>query len=111
MATAQTATIKGKVFDTEGNPIENVSISFENKGTTTNSQGEYSLNIPSDKVINIIFSHISYKNYTKRIRISNKKTLNFSPKLQIKNEEIEEVVLINEKKNAEGITTVKTEIT
>ena len=111
MATAQTATIKGKVFDTEGNPIENVSISFEKKGTTTNSQGEYSLNIPSDKVINIIFSHISYKNYTKRIRISNKKTLNFSPKLQIKNEEIEEVVLINEKKNAEGITTVKTEIT
>ncbi len=110
LATAQTATIKGKVSDNKGNPIENVSISFEKTGTTTSSQGEYSLNVPSGKVINILFSHISYKNYIKRVRIPNNKTLIFSPKLQIKTEEIKEVVLKDEKKNAEGITTVKSEI-
>lgn len=107
--TAQTGTIKGKVFDYEGNPIENVSVSYGDFGTTTNKLGSYNLNIPSGKNINILFSHISYNSYTKRVRIPKGRTLQFSPKLYTKTEKIDEVVIKDEKKNAEGITNIKIE--
>ena len=106
---AQTGTIKGTVLNNEGKPIENVSVSFGVSGTTTNQAGYYNLNIPSGKFITILFSHISYDNYTKRIRIPKGKTLQFSPKLQVKTEKIDEVIIKDERKNAEGITNIKTE--
>ncbi len=106
---AQTATIKGKVFDDAGKPIENVSVSNGNFGTTTGKSGSYNLKIPSATNINILFSHISYNSYTKRVRIPKGKTLQFSPKLHIKTEKIDEVIIKDDKKNAEGITNIKTE--
>ncbi|NOQ92533.1 MAG: TonB-dependent receptor plug domain-containing protein, partial [Flavobacteriaceae bacterium] len=106
---AQTATIKGKVFDDAGNPIENVSVSNGNTGTTTDKFGSYNLKISSGTNINILFSHISYNSYTKRVRIPKGKTLQFSPKLHFKTEKIDEVIIKDEKKNAEGITNIKTE--
>ncbi len=106
---SQTATIKGKVFDGNNNPIENVSVSFEKYGTVTNKLGEFSLTIPSGKNISILFSHISYNNYSKEVRVPKGRTLQFSPKLKIKTEKIEEVILKDEKADAEGITKIKTE--
>ncbi len=108
--TAQTATIKGKIFDTNGKPIENVSVSYKKTGTTTNKFGEYSLNVPSNQNINILFSHISYKNYSKRIRVPNGKTLQFSPKLVLETEEIDEVIIKDQQADAEGIIKINTEI-
>ncbi len=105
----QNATIKGVVFDMNDQPIENVSVSYQNKGTTTNASGEYLLTIPSGKSISILFSHISYQNYTKRIRVPKGKTLKFSPKLQVKTEEIKEVIVKDDRKKAEGITKIKKE--
>lgn len=106
---SQTATIKGVVFDINDKPIENVSVSYQNIGTTTNALGQYNLTIPSGKSISILFSHISYQNYTKRIRVPKGKTLKFSPKLQVKTEEIKEVIVKDDRKNAEGITKIRKE--
>jgi len=107
---SQSATIKGVVFDINSQPIENVSVSYENRGTTTNTLGEYTLSIPYGKSISILFSHISYHNYTKRIRVLKGKTLTFSPKLQIRTEEIKEVIIKDDRDKAEGITNIKKEI-
>ncbi len=79
----QTATIKGFVFDINNQPIENVSISYGNKGTTTNALGEYSLTIPSGKSISIFFSHnrivlLLYK-YTKKNKKSKVSDTGFEP--------------------------------
>ena len=106
---SQTATIKGVVFDMNNQPIENVSVSYQHKGTTTNALGEYILTIPSGKSISILFSHISYQNYTKRIRVPKGKTLKFSPKLQVRTEKIKEVIVKDDRKNAEGITKIRKE--
>jgi hypothetical protein len=105
----QTATVKGIVLNEESIPIENVSVSYGSKGTTTNALGEYSLIVPSGKSISILFSHISYNNYSKRIRVPKGKTLQFSPKLQIRTEKIEEVIIKDERDKAEGITKIKKE--
>ena len=66
---SQEATIKGKVFDNRGNPIENVSVTHGVYGTSTNAKGEYSMRVPSGNSIEIKFSHISFKTYSRRVRI------------------------------------------
>ena len=100
---AQTATIKGVIKDENGNPIENVSITANKKGTTTNSNGEYSLKIPSGKYITITFSHLSFKTYTKRIRARSGRAIVFYLTLKSKIEKIEEVILKNNRDKAKGI--------
>ena len=104
----QTATIKGIVKDENGNPVENVSITHNKKGTASNSNGAYTLEVPSGKVISIVFSHLSFKTYTKRVRIPRGRTLTFSPKLIGNVENIEEVVVKNNKDKAQGIDKIDT---
>ncbi|MCF6297134.1 MAG: TonB-dependent receptor [Flavobacteriaceae bacterium] len=110
IATAQTGTIEGKVLDKDGNPIENVSITYNQLGTTTNIQGEYTLSVPSGKSIQIKYSHLSYKTYTRKVNIPKGRTLQFSLKLQVKTEKIDEVIIIDERKSIKGITTIKKDI-
>ena len=110
LTSAQTATIRGKVFDINGVPIENVSVSYNKTGTTTNEDGEYDLVIPSNQNIDILFSHISYIKYVKRVRVQKGRTLQFSPKLNLRNEKIDEVIIKDQHAEAEGITRIDKEI-
>ena len=58
---AQTATLRGVLLDELNNPIENATISANLNGTISNSNGFYILEIPSNKDINVEFSHINHK--------------------------------------------------
>ena len=107
--TAQKATIKGTIKNTNKNVIEGVSITFANYGTTSNNNGEYILEVPAGKEILIVFSHISYKTIQKKITIPANKTYRFSPILNIKIEEIEEVLVEDRKKDAQGTLKITTE--
>ncbi|HHC80970.1 MAG TPA: TonB-dependent receptor [Flavobacteriia bacterium] len=105
----QTATVKGVVKDQNGNPIEKVSVTYNNKGAVSNDKGEYSLKVPSGKFITITFRHLSYETYTKRIRVRKGRTLIFSPKLKDKTEKITEVVVKDNRNRAKGIDKVPIE--
>lgn len=106
---AQTATIKGKIIDSDGNPIENVSITYGNIGTSSNIKGAYNLTVPSGKSIQIKFSHLAFIEYTKMVYIPRGKTLRFSPKLATKTEAIDEVIIQDNRASVEGITNIDTE--
>ncbi len=60
---AQTGgTVFGKIKNTEGLPIQNLNITVrENPAfkTITNEKGEYSLQLPSDSVFTLIYSHVA----------------------------------------------------
>lgn len=58
---AQTARIKGVILDEFNQPIANVSVNADDKGTVTQKDGSYFLLIPSNKKVTVIFSHISFK--------------------------------------------------
>lgn len=103
---AQTGVVKGIINDENGQPIEGVAVTFNDTGSTSNSKGEYSLNVPSGKLITISFSHVSYNTFVKRIRIPRNRTLTFSPKLNSKTEKIDEVVIKNNKEIAQGLDKV-----
>ncbi|MDQ3049152.1 MAG: TonB-dependent receptor, partial [Bacteroidota bacterium] len=58
-----TATIYGKITDSEGEGIEDVSVSILGSSQAakfTNPAGDYSYTIPADKEITIVFNNISY---------------------------------------------------
>ncbi len=103
---AQNGTIKGVIKNEKGIPIENVSVSFEEKGTTSNDKGEYQLQIPSGKFITIIFSHLSHNTLNKRIRVSKNRTVYYSPKLSIKTEVIDSVIIENNRDKVQGIDNI-----
>ncbi|MDX1827985.1 MAG: TonB-dependent receptor [Lutibacter sp.] len=103
---AQTATIKGVVKNEQKTPIEGVAIHVKNFGTTTNADGEFTLKVPASQKITITLSHVSYESFQKTITIPNNKTYRFYPILKSKIEKIEEVTVIDKKKEAQGIITV-----
>lgn len=106
---AQTAIVKGIIKDENGKPIEGVAVTHNQKGSSSNNKGEYSIQVQSGQLITITFSHVSFNTLTKRVRIPKNRTLNFSPKLLSKTEKIDEVVVKNNKEIAQGIDKVPIE--
>ena len=104
---AQNARVKGVILDENNNPVENVSISADDLGTITNSNGFYLLEIPANKKVTLVFSHVSFKNYKLVLELKPNEDYELNPVLNSKVEEIGEVVLIgNNKKRIEGVTTI-----
>ena len=107
VAVAQKARVKGVILDENNNPVENVSISAEDLGTVTNSNGFYQLEIPANKKVTLVFSHVSFKNYKLVLELKPNEDYELNPVLNSKVEEIGEVVLVgNNKKRIEGVTTI-----
>ena len=74
---AQTKTIKGKVTDETGAPVVGVSVFEKNskKGTQTDQQGNYSINVPTSAKA-LTFSSVGIKTTTENI--VGRETLNVS---------------------------------
>jgi hypothetical protein len=94
---AQTATVFGSVKDTLGKPIAGVNISIQGSstGTTSNEQGSYSLVIPSDQNIILVFSFIGLQVEKETINLvsGDKKEINYKMKIvttRLKNIEVRE---------------------
>ena len=103
------ASVKGKVTDKSGKPIEGVSVSYGKKGTVTDKTGFYNLKVPEYTTLTIIFSHVAYISIKKRVRVLRNRTVIFFPKMVLKTEEISEIILKNNKKNAQGLIEIKSE--
>lgn len=103
------AIVKGKITNKFNNPIEGVAIAYLNKGTTTDKNGEYQFTIPIKKTVRVSYTHVSYKTVIKKFTARGKRTFTYSPTLKIKSEKLEEVIIKNHKKEAQGITKIKTE--
>lgn len=69
ISTSVSAQIVGKVTDINGEPLPYVNIYLQNSyiGTTTNDDGNYSLNVTDKKEYNISFQFLGYKTLTKKI--------------------------------------------
>ncbi len=60
---AQTTTLKGKVIDENGNPLQgvNVMVKKTKKGTSTGVDGSFSLNTPTNGNIELVMSFVGFK--------------------------------------------------
>ena len=87
MLSAQTAEVEGFITDSLGNPVEDASIKIkgEAKGTFTTPNGYYSLKIPANTKITLIYSHLSAKAIIKEVAPlspSQKKKINIALKFR-----------------------------
>ncbi|MFG6686126.1 carboxypeptidase-like regulatory domain-containing protein [Mariniflexile sp. HNIBRBA6329] len=107
---SQTATIKGVILDETNTPIANVNIKTNTKGTVTNSNGFYILEIPANQDVSIEFSHLSYKKIVSSFNLKNGEDYEFNPVMSTSIEQIAAVIVTNKRqRDVEGIITLKPE--
>ena len=99
----QQSVIKGRVTDSLNRPIEDVSVTVNSIGTVTDSEGRYELEVTGDRRVVIVFRHISYKMLTRSFRLQGGRTMNFSPRLYLREEQMKEIILTDDEDEAEGI--------
>ncbi|TXD52868.1 MULTISPECIES: TonB-dependent receptor [unclassified Polaribacter] len=102
----KTTIIKGTIKNNLKEGIEKVSIKYGKTGTVTDADGNYQLRIPLDEEITIIFRHVSYQPFIKKITVKSRNVLRFSPVLILKTEKLKEVVVQDQRKQASGITNI-----
>jgi hypothetical protein len=104
---AQTARVKGVILDEFDTPIENVTVKVEEKGTVTNANGFYLLDVSANKKITIIFSHVSFKNTSIVVKLNPNQDFELNPVLNTKTEQIGEVTVVGTSKSRiEGVVTI-----
>ena len=84
IAQTNTAIISGKVVDEDDQPISGVSVQFLNKskGTTTNENGFFKLQVPSNKLIAIEFVFTGYITVQKNFNLKSGKEENITIQLR-----------------------------
>ncbi|WP_142785665.1 TonB-dependent receptor plug domain-containing protein [Changchengzhania lutea] len=108
---AQIATVKGVVLDENNLPISGVNIKTNtNKGTTTNKNGFYTIQITSNQDITLEFSHISYKKIKTSFNLKKGESYEFNPVMLTTVEQIATITISGRRqKEVEGIITLKPE--
>jgi len=108
---AQFARVKGIILDENNNPIENVNISYQTKSTITNANGFYSLAVPANKKITLIFTHISLKKTTATLELKANEDFEFNVTMNDNAEQMGEVIVTaKNRKRIQGITTIEPEM-
>ena len=108
---AQNAEIMGVILDDSNNPIENINVISNLSGTTTNSNGFYSISVPSNQDVSIEFTHINYKKISLKFNLSEDEVFEFNP---IMNESIEQIATIvlnsRSRDNFSGVSNINPEV-
>ena len=121
MSYSQGITLKGIITDTNGNYLKDVNIREKksSRGTISNGNGSYQLNLPFQKKYLITFSHINHKDITfeislkdvqEEIQKTNKNYITRNFILEKTNESLENVDLIDLNKQEsrfKGVTQIK----
>ena len=90
---SQDAIITGLILDEENFPIKDVNIQFDNKGSISDVDGYYKIEVESGKNIDIVFTHINHKRLQITVNLSKNEILEFNPVLSTNFEQISEVIL------------------
>ncbi|WP_306353885.1 TonB-dependent receptor [Flavobacterium sp. '19STA2R22 D10 B1'] len=107
-AFAQTARIKGIILNENNQAVEGVSVSYKKLGTTTNENGFYSLTIPANEKVTLIFSHVAHKKSSVTLELKTNEDYEFNIVLNQNVEQIGEIlVTANNRKRVEGVVSIE----
>ena len=107
---AQISYISGVIVDKDNNIVEGAIITAEGKGTTSNENGFYKLEIPNNKLVSVKFSYIGFEDITLNIKLDSPQVYEMYPVFKDVKQLDTVVVLGNTKSTVEGITTIKKEL-
>jgi len=110
-AFAQSARVKGIILDKKNQPIENVNVSYVGFGTQSNENGYYSISVPANQKMSLVFSHISFKKATVFLNLKSNEEFEFNLVLNEQEEQMGEIVVTaNNKKRIQGIIYIEPEV-
>ena len=108
---AQNAEILGVILDKNNNPIENINVISNLSGTTTNSNGFYSIRVTSNQDVNIEFTHINYKKISLKFNLNDDEIFEFNPIMDESIEQIATIVLNSRSRdNFSGVSNINPEV-
>jgi hypothetical protein len=108
---AQSAKIKGVILDANNQPVSNVNVSCLSKGAQSNANGFYSLTVPANQKLVVVFSHVSLKKATVAVSLKPDEEYEFNLVMSYKDEQMGEVVItVNNKKRVQGIAVIEPEM-
>ena len=108
---AQSATVKGVILDKKNQAVENVNVSCQGVGVQSNANGFYSLSVPANRKVGVVFSHISLKRATVTLTLKSNEEYEFNLVMSDQEEQMGEIVIQgNNKKRVQGITSIEPEI-
>lgn len=100
----EVATIKGKIINEKNEGLPNVSISILGKETSvlSNADGYFSISIPANTAVALIFSYTGYQSFQKKINLFPNATQFIQVQLQNKLNELKEVIITDERLRQES---------
>lgn len=104
---SQKGKLQGFILDEEKKAIAGVNVSIQRQTSQSDAEGFYSISIPSNEKITVVFSHISFKKATLILSVLPNEMVDFNLVLSQKEEQMGEVfVNSNNKKRVQGIVTI-----
>ena len=107
---AQQAVVRGIITNNNQAPIQNATIISGRNGTTSNTNGFYSLQVQSNIDIQVIFQHIGYQNSIVKLKLSPGEIYELNPVINESEEQIAEVIVqANQQRVIKGMTALTPE--
>ncbi len=108
----QTATITGVVLDPENRPLSNVSVQAGNRGTTTDLNGFYLLEVESEVILTLVFTHLGHERIELRdLILTSNQVFAFNPVMKTDAIQIDSVeVTARDTRAIFGITNLSPEV-
>ena len=109
--TAQTATVKGIIFDQDNLIVSGANVTFGSEGVLSDDNGVYVLEIPSGQAVDIKYSYLGFKDVTLTITLEANEDFEFNPVLKTDIEQIDVVVIdARRRKRVQGIESITPEL-
>ena len=110
-AFAQNARVKGIILDENNQPVDNVNIALQTKSITSNENGFYTISVPANQKIVLVFTHVSLKKVTATLELKPNEDREFNVVMSEKAEQMGEVIVTaGHRKRVQGITTIEPEV-
>ncbi len=106
---AQSAKIVGVISDENKQPVGNATISCQGKSSTSNDDGSFIIIVPANQEISVVFTHLSFKSVTLSLELKSNEIFVINPVMSSESESLGEVIVINNRKRIQGITTLEPE--
>jgi len=103
---AQNSKLYGAISSDNGKPIEGVTVESGKKGTISDQNGYYLIELQANKDLKLVFSHLSYVNQIHKIKLSTGEDKKLDIQLQTEVNIISDVDVIDEFEREQNITTI-----
>ncbi len=107
---AQSSKVTGIVLDENKNPVEGVNVSYLSKSSITDSNGFYVIEVPSNKKVVLVYTHVALKSITATFQLKPNEVLEYNPVINNKENQLGDVIITSNKRRISGIISIEPEV-